>query len=140
MINRNIKICFWKSLNFFFIFASIIPGTVLQRSILHIIFSSMLVCNLLFSQVVIHFFHYHEGEDSYSLKKSKCSSSAIKKSVSKCKVCSLHIFHDLFYYKETPFEFISLSESIDNVLKTESYNYSLLCTKGRAPPIFSSLF
>lgn len=100
--------------------------------------SIFLLCNLLFTQVLIGFFHNHTAETACCLKKEQ--GDTIKKETPKCKLCALDTIHELYttdFFVFTPISkpavkcYLAYGESVKK--------FSVLFVKGRAPPVISLL-
>jgi hypothetical protein len=111
----------------------------------------VLLANLFFSQVALNFFHHHEEEkeviSAESIKSlrgndklSGQNPALYKKHQESCKVCDLHLFHELYADELSLFDFLPKDFPSHYNNHSESFLgiYSG-CGSDRAPPVHSSL-
>jgi hypothetical protein len=123
--------------------------TILKRHHIHIVFSRMLLANIIFSHIALNFFHNHEeGKDAISIAIIKSTTGnnidfppilICKKLQEHCKVCDLHLFHELFAEELSILNFLPTIYSVHyNCSETFLGIYSGY-SSSRAPPIPYSL-
>ncbi|HEY8402613.1 MAG TPA: hypothetical protein VIK89_15195 [Cytophagaceae bacterium] len=100
---------------------------------LHIVFSLLILANLLLVQIVPNYLHTHE-----SFKREFCGEVHIEAEIQvkaeECKLCSIDLFHDLFCQPVATILFENSFESDWAVAKTQDTFLFIYSTCGRSPP------
>jgi hypothetical protein len=112
----------------------------LRKRILHIVLSCFLLSNILFSQVILSFFHAHDEQDHVAaiIKKSGQNEPVITKHASECKVCSCDVLHELFYKESIRLDLSHQTKDEYQNINSDIVNTTPSFHQGRAPPVFSS--
>jgi hypothetical protein len=112
----------------------------LKNRILHIALSFCLLSNILFSQIILGFFHQHEDQVHISeiTKKIQGNESVLTSHITHCKICSLEIIHELFYSEQIALDFSDNIPVEFRILNSGINSGITIFPQGRAPPF--SLF
>ncbi|WP_211236725.1 hypothetical protein [Sporocytophaga myxococcoides] len=87
----------------------------------------LILISILFTQVAVNYFHHHSEKSSKEL--------SIEVSKEKCKVCSIDLYHDVFYQDIHTLSFLHRHLDLKGDFIVFSFDKATFFRSGRAPPV-----
>ncbi len=104
----------------------IIPPDCLEKFLKYKVIPLLILISILFTQVAVNYFHHHSEKSSDEL--------SIEGSKEECKVCSIDLYHDVFYQDIHTLSFLHRYFDIKDNLIVFFLDKITFFNSGRAPP------
>jgi len=105
----------------------IISPDCLEKFLKYKILPFLILISILFTQVAVNYFHHHSEKSSKEL--------SIEVTKEKCKVCSIDLYHDVFYQDIHTLSFLHKYVEIKKSLIVVFFDKATFFESGRAPPV-----
>ncbi|MCR6639054.1 MAG: hypothetical protein NVV82_08750 [Sporocytophaga sp.] len=99
----------------------------MEKFLKHKVLPLLILVSILFTQVAVNYFHHHNESSSKEL--------SIEGSTEKCKVCSIDLYHDVFYQDIHSLSFLHKYFDIKVDFIVGIFNKINFFKSGRAPPV-----
>ncbi|GAL85187.1 hypothetical protein MYP_2416 [Sporocytophaga myxococcoides] len=103
-----------------------IPPDCLEKILKHKVLPLLILISILFTQVAVNYFHHHNEDSSKEL--------SIEVAKEKCKVCSIDLYHDVFYQDIHTLSFQHKYFDIKGNFIIIYFDKITFFKSGRAPP------